>query len=206
MKSRQLLMILLVVFTVYTGCQILLGVTDNPLITGLALAFQSGITVLGVVVILYQMKRGHEIAELNFFIKLKQEFLGDTKNMELLAKLQNQLEGKKTKGNALIPMEAMRYLAFFDSVYLALRNRVISLEIIDDTLAYYFFIAVHNEQVQKLELVKYAGYYKDVYLLYDKWVKYRLERNKEIIGEKNSLKIKCPGYECLTKDKCKLRD
>jgi len=200
MKKQMLIFILLPIFVVYIGCQILLSIIENPMITGIALAFQSAITILGVISIIYQMKRGHEINELDFFIKLKSSLLNDTQDMELLKKLQHQYECCE-KDIQIENIEIIRYLAFFDSVYLALHKKVISLEILDETLSYYFFIAVHNEKIQDLELIKYAKYYKDIYLLYDIWFNYRKNNNKEIMNIENALSIKCEDYDTLVKIK-----
>lgn len=198
MKKRPFLMVLLVILTVYTGGQVLIGVTDNPLFEALALAFQSAVTVLGIVVIIYQMKRGNDTNEFKFFIQLTKDLINDPGRMKIFEQLQDQY-GKSGKGKPMNSTEIMRYLTFFESVYIALRNRIVSMEVIDETLAYYFFLAVHNEQVQKLNLVKHAKYYKEIYLLHAEWCAYRRKRGKEIMGEKNSLEIKCPDYGSLVR-------
>jgi len=190
MKNYMLYTILLVVFVVFISAQILIQTIENDIVIGVATALQSGITVLGVISILYQMKRGRQINELDFFIRLKISFVNDKQMMELYGKLQHEDECEETNEQANISinsLEISRYLDFFDSIYIALTNKILSFSIIDNAFSYFFFIAVHSKKIQEKELYKYAEYYENIYLLYDIWIEYRNKHNKKTINIENPL-------------------
>jgi hypothetical protein len=193
MKNNAVIyLILLSVLLIFIGSQVVINVIDNKIINGVALAIQSGITVMGAIAILYQLKRGRDINELDFFIRLKTSFVNDTQMMDVFKKLQHEDECEEkgqpcTMDVSLSNLEVSRYLDFFDSVYISLLNKVVCIEMIDNAFSYFFFIAVHNKRVHELELHKYAEYYKDIYLLYDIWMKHRKQRGYETLNEETPL-------------------
>ncbi len=77
--------------------------------------------------------------------------------------------------------DLLNYLTFFESIYLMMIRKVIEMDILDELFGRRFMIVVNNHTVQNFDLVKNKEYYKNVYLLYYKWRKWRSDNgNSEL--------------------------
>ena len=94
--------------------------------------------------------------------------------------------------------DIVSYMEWCESLASMVNNKVLSLNKIDDMLSYRFFIIVNNKTIQKKELIPNKEFYRGVYKLYDKWYKYKIKQNLEVILEKNDLS-KTPGYYDIIK-------
>lgn len=74
----------------------------------------------------------------------------------------------------------MNYLVHLEGIATIVNNGVLHLDIIDDLMAYRYFIAVNNPDVQKLELVPYKNFYKGCFDIYDTWKTVLEKQNIEI--------------------------
>ncbi len=79
------------------------------------------------------------------------------------------------------------YLTFFEAVYYLLNKGILKIGPVNDLFGYRFFLAVHNEDVQKLELIKDAGYYVDIFKLHKELTDYRKGKGEEILNDEHSL-------------------
>ena len=64
-------------------------------------------------------------------------------------------------------------------------KNVLRLSVIDDLMAYRYFIAVNNPVVQKVELIPYQDYYQGLIKLFSKWA----EMNKSMPMPKTRLDL-----------------
>ena len=77
-------------------------------------------------------------------------------------------------------IEISNYLTFFETMYLLLQERVIEIETLDDLFAYRFFIAVHNETIQKEKIIKTPYNFRNIFLLEKEWMEYRKRKGLKI--------------------------
>ena len=85
------------------------------------------------------------------------------------------------------------YLTFFESIYLLIEQKTIDISKLDNLFGYRFFLAVHNEMVQKKKLVGQPGNFKNIYKLEKLWMEYRLKNGgpESIVGYENRLEVVC---------------
>ena len=93
----------------------------------------------------------------------------------------------------------INYLVYLEGMASCVHQDQLAFESIDDVFAYRFFIAVNNPEVQSLELVRCAQYYRGCFRLYEEWVEYRestgkYKENYAIPLEETSLD-RCKDYE-----------
>lgn len=68
--------------------------------------------------------------------------------------------------------DIVKYLTFFESLYLMYRNDILSIEDLNDLFGRRFFVAINNQYIKK-KLIKEWEYYKNIYRLYVRWEKER---------------------------------
>ncbi len=134
-------------------------------------------------------KRENDIQEASFFLQLNQSFLRDPNLAAVESLLENQMFHGKT-GSILDDanrQQFVNYLAYFDGVSQLVRSGVLRLDYIDDLMAYRFFLAVNNKEVQDEELLQFPGDYRGCFKLYKIWAKYRKSEHKKIHFQENAL-------------------
>jgi hypothetical protein len=57
---------------------------------------------------------------------------------------------------------------------------VIDIRLLDDLFRYRFFIVVNNKDVQDMELLPDAPYYRNIYTMDSLWIKYISKRHIEV--------------------------
>lgn len=143
----------------------------------------------GIVAIYFQMKREKNISEGEFIYSLYDGF----SNNENIKNIYHKLEDCTNKGCKRDPFVKddigyiIDYLTFFETMYLLIKRKIITIDLIDELFAYRFFIAVHNPYVQKHNLIKYNTFYKNTYRLHKRWVEYRQKNNDQIPFDKYRL-------------------
>jgi hypothetical protein len=136
----------------------------------------------GIVAIWYQMREEKKISEGEFIYSIYDGF----SNNDNIKKIYHKLENYKNEKNVKDPFTKgdigyiIDYLTFFETMYLLVKRKILTIDIIDELFAYRFFIAVHNPFIQKNNLIKYDTFYPDTYKLHKLWVNYR-KKNKKII-------------------------
>lgn len=79
----------------------------------------------------------------------------------------------------------VNYLVYLESIAPLVLNGVLTLDHIDNLMAYRFFIAVENVELQEKELFPFADYYRGCFKLYKIWKDFRCEH-----------KLKTPVDDC----------
>ena len=127
--------------------------------------------VVGALAIWFEIKRGKEIAEGEFVITLNNSYL---MNPDIKAIYRKIISGEKIEEADRAAV--VEYLTFFETLYILMNRDVVNISMIDDLFAYRFFSAVNNKDIQDMELVKDAIYYKNIYRLDNLWHKHRFEQ------------------------------
>lgn len=142
------------------------------------------VEILTLLMIYIQLKRQSDIDMSTFLRDFELSF---QENKQLFQKLHQENLGKRVlteEDNESI----IQYLTYFESIYRFLDKSILSITMIDDIFSYRFFLAVHNGFIQQNNLYPYAVYYKNIFLLYEKWIKYKLKKKHDIPGIHNMLK------------------
>ena len=140
-----------------------------------------------------QEKRENSIQEASFVFQYNQAFITD----ENMARVESRLEEQMVfKMNTVLidddntnRQEFINYLVYLEGLAPVILNDVMTLSSVDDLMAYRFFLAVNNPELQKKELGAFPQYYAGCYKLYAKWKEYYDEETK-----RGNIK-KIPFYE-----------
>lgn len=136
--------------------------------------------------VLFQLKaaekaetRQNEIEEASFLLQYNQTFIQDENMLEVERLLEDQayydekIEEILTKENR---QKFINYLVYLESLAPLILNGVLTLEHIDNLMAYRFFLAIDNSEVQEKELKPFAEYYRGCFKLYKMWKAYRKDK------------------------------
>lgn len=132
--------------------------------------------------VLYEMKinanveaRQSDIEEAQFLLEYNQAFIQDEKMCEVEHRLEQWMEG--TLKDPLINEENrqrfINYLVYLEGLAPLIFRNILTLEHIDDLMAYRFFLATNNPVLQEDQLFRYAEYYRGCFKLYTIWKSYR---------------------------------
>ncbi len=151
---------------------------------------------IGIISVLNQTIKEKRIVEGKFIMDLNNHFLMNTKIDKMLILLEQEEDGIEYKviKNDDIP-GIMEYIIFFETVYSSIKEKAISIEEVDKLFAKRFFMFVNNKTIQKEKIIKNSIYLKNIYRLYDVWIKYRLKYNLDIPYCKNALNEKDKNYK-----------
>lgn len=164
--------------------------------------------------VLYQLKDSKNIEnkqynteEAQFILEYNQAFIEN----EDMAEIEHYLECRLTddeydkitdlQGNR---QKLVNYLVYLEGLASCIHGGILEFEKIDDLFAYRFFLAMNHPEVQALELMPYATYYRGSFQLYDKWIDFRSQNSKYIdmsgnididIPLADSALHNCYGYE-----------
>lgn len=134
---------------------------------------------VSVYVIMLQLRQSRRIQEAEFIVHLNQAFVENTDYAKVYVELENSRHGNK-KPN-LSKIEISNYLTFFETIYILLNQKAISIKNLDDLFEYRFFLAIHNETVQKKKLVESPYNFRNIYCLEKLWTEYRKKTNFQFI-------------------------
>lgn len=162
------------------------------------------IAIISVGLILAQLLEVKRIQEAEFVIHLNQTFVDN----EEYAKMYKELEksDKEQKIPELSRVEVSNYLTFFETIYLLVNNGSVKMRTLDDLFGYRFFLAIHNETVQKIKLVESPYNFRNIYYLESIWMEYRKKKGLLIYGEEKNLYQACvragkgPMYNAIMND------
>ena len=155
-------------------------------------AFSDGIAAItalvGILAIWFQMKRAKDMEEGSFIVGINDSFLSSEGIREVYRKLVSH-----TPLTEEDRVNIVEYLTFFEAVFILYKRGLIDLAVLDDLFSYRFFIAVNNPDIQRLELICDAIYYKNIYTLDYVWTSYRRKHGKTVTYE-GSLAQRNPDY------------
>ena len=138
------------------------------------------IGVAGILIVAYQLWRQKRINDAEFFLKLFAEFRAYEK---LFEKMDSWSETHETFGNYKKHKGMIvSYLGFLETLYHLEKKGVLKMRQIDESFAYCFFKFVNIKTVQENDLFPCKYYFKNIYRFYQKWSKYRIDRNLPIEG------------------------
>ena len=142
------------------------------------------LAIIGAVAFWMEFKNNDYLNESQFIMELNNQFISNAELTNVESDLDNYFEkydnGELTEGyrkefcdKYLINKEQRQYLVNYlvhlEGIATIVNNGVLHLDIIDDLMAYRYFIAVNNPDVQKLELVPYKNFYKGCFDIYNTW-------------------------------------
>lgn len=157
---------------------------------------QDVVASVSVCLVLYQLEKGEReeriqrnISEAQFILQYNRAFMEN----EHMAEVEKDLEDftyYNTKGDMINSNNRqyfVNYLVYFEGLASSVLRDELSLEHIDDLMAYRFFLVVNNVEVQEKQLFEFADYYRGCFALYKKWKQYRMDHKKPIPLLQNSL-------------------
>lgn len=131
--------------------------------------------ILSIVALYFQMKRGKDITVGEFILELNKTFSENTLIMNLYVKVtKNQPLEEEDRSSIMI------YLTFFETLFRLMERDVIDIRLLDDLFRYRFFIVVNNKDVQAMELLPDAPYYRNIYTMDFLWIEYIRKKHKEV--------------------------
>jgi hypothetical protein len=130
--------------------------------------------VIGVFALWFQSERNRDLAMGQFIATLNSDFNNsDNNTIQLYHKI--VCEEKITSGDrALIAA----YLTFFETLYLLVKSDILDISVIDDLFRDRFFSAVHNIEIQNIDLLPDAHTYFNICKLLDLWTTYLVKIKK----------------------------
>lgn len=144
--------------------------------------------LVGILAIWFQMKRAKDMEEGSFIVGINDSFLSSDGIRAVYRKLvSHESITEEDRVNVV------EYLTFFETVYILYKRNLIDIAVLDDLFSYRFFIAVNNPDIQRLELICDACYYKNIYTLDYVWSSYRRKQGKPVEFE-GSLAQRNPDY------------
>ena len=152
--------------------------------------------------VLFQLKAAekterhqNEIEEASFALKYNQAFIQDANMAEVERLLENQAFYDEEPREILNPdnrQKFINYLVYLESMAPLILSGVLALDYIDNLMAYRFFLAVDNAELQEKEIFPFAEYYRGCFRLYVVWKEYRDKKN-----------LHCPKDDCKNKSAMK---
>lgn len=156
------------------------------------------ISAIATGLVLYQLKMTEnteihqsDIEEATFILRYNQAFIQDKNMIEVERLIENQIYYSSEEIDIISEnnrQQFINYLVYLEGMAPLILHGVLSLENIDNLMAYRFFLAMDNKELQEVELKPYAEYYRGCFKLYKKW--------KEYGGRKN---LKNPCDDCKNK-------
>ena len=149
--------------------------------------------------VLYQLRASekterhqNEIEEASFALQYNQAFIQDP-NMTAVERLLEDQAYYDTEPREILKPENrqnfINYLVYLESMAPLILSGILALDYIDNLMAYRFFLAVDNAELQTKEILPFAEYYRGCFRLYKVWSAYRKEKG-----------LKCPKEDCTNKD------
>ena len=160
------------------------------------------LSIIGAVAFWMEFKNNDFLNESQFIMELNNQFISNSEltdvEFDLESYFEKQKDGELTKeyrkefcdkylNNKNERQNLVNYLVHLEGIATIVNNGVLHLDIIDDLMAYRYFIAVNNPDVQKLELLPYKDFYKGCFDIYDTWKDVLQEQHIEIPMEEYNL-------------------
>lgn len=144
--------------------------------------------LVGALAIWFQMKRSKDMEEGTFIVGLNDSFLGNEGIRDIYRKLVSGIALQEEDR-----VNIVEYLTFFETICVLYRRGLVDMAVLDNLFSYRFFLVVNSPDVQRMELLPDAAYYKNLYTLDYLWTEYRRKHGKEV-DEARSLAAHKPDY------------
>lgn len=198
-KTKYLLAaLLLIVFAVFLSAALNLALSriyaDSDSAGRVVGMLEGVIAAVAAALLLYQLKVGenndkreNDIHEASFILEYNRCFIQDPNMTNVERLLENQVYYDK-EAKPIITDENrqmfINYLVYLEGLAPLVLKGVLSLDSIDNLMAYRFFLAVDNAELQEDQLIKYRDYYRGCYILHKIWTDYRKDLDKNGLHRK----------------------
>ena len=161
------------------------------------------IVIVGAVAFWLEFKNNGYLNESQFIMELNNQFISNDDLIDIESQLEKCYCAFHNKNFKLYNEELsnfetyltqdkkrqylVNYLVHLEGIAAIINNGVLHLDVIDDLMAYRYFIAVNNPVVQKLELLEYANFFQGCFNVYQRWKKVLEKQESEIPMIENDL-------------------
>lgn len=125
-------------------------------------------TVLGVLLVIVELKESKDLSEGSFVSGLTDSFNNNKSIQYIYKKL--ELNQEITDDDTI---DIVAYLTYFETIYVLLKKKAIDIALIDDLFAYRFRLALTNDTFRRISLVRYDSAYVNIYNLEKKWCDFK---------------------------------
>ncbi len=139
------------------------------------------IAATGALLVVIQLRDTKRIQSAEFIMTLNQSFVENESYSQVYTEL--EAADKSGKEPNLSRIQISNYLTFFETFYILYKEGAVTLEIMDNLFSYRFFLAVHNNYIQRMKLISSPANFRNIYLLEKEWVEYRRKRGLKIYNE-----------------------
>jgi len=164
-----------------------LGLYEGP--AGIVVGLTEGVVAaIAAGLVLYQLKIGEEldahqtnVEEAQFILEYNRSFIENEKMTEMERYMECMMTGVDYGADLKLAknrQDMINYLVYLEGLASCIHGGILDLEIIDDLFSYRFFLAMNHPEVQSIDLLPYATYYRGSFRLYDKWLTYRMSASK----------------------------
>lgn len=163
------------------------------------------IVIVGAVAFWLEFKNNGYLNESQFIMELNNQFISNSDLIDIESQLEKcycafhnkdfKLYNEELSNFEIYLMQdkkrqhLVNYLVHLEGIAAIINNGVLHLDVIDDLMAYRYFIAVNNPVVQKLELLEYANFYQGCFNVYQRWKKVLEKQKSEIPMIENDLVV-----------------
>ena len=139
--------------------------------------------VIGAFAIYIQIRKSKLIGQSSFTIEISKylyEIPGLTEFIHKLGR-SSDVDGVPYVVNQSEMPILIKYLNYIKTIAFLVEEKTVTIETLNNVLAYEFFIVINNKSVQELEIKPFADYYHDIFELYNEWTKFLKKNNKDIL-------------------------
>lgn len=155
--------------------------TVASLVQGVVAAIAAGL-------VLFELKNGEElnrhqteVEEAQFILEYNRSFIENERMTEMERYMECRLTGVDYgEVNSLIAnrQDMINYLVYLEGLSTCILGDILDIAKVDNLFSYRFFLAMNHPEVQSVDLLPYATYYRGCFQLYDKWLTYRITSPK----------------------------
>lgn len=202
-KARPLVIRYIVIAVIIFGASVFVSVLTRMLLVAdccffsfteeqaglVASMIEGAVGAIAAGFVLYELKlsanveaRQNDIEEAQFLLEYNQAFIQDDKMCTVEHLLECWMESDPSERvNPLINddnrQQFINYLVYLEGLAPLVFRNILKLEHIDDLMAYRFFLAMNNKELQEDQLFRYGDYYRGCFKLYAVWKSYRTRQN-----------------------------
>ena len=161
------------------------------MISGVIAAIAAGLVLIELKASERERARQNDIEEASFLLQYNQSFIQDPNLVEVQSLLERAAFYGKTDEiiSSRTRQKFVNYLVYLEGLSPLILHGILNLDHIDNLMAYRFFLAVNNREVQDKEIKKFPEYYRGCFRLYKLWSAYRKQRSLVIPFEETALDL-----------------
>lgn len=132
--------------------------------------------LISAMLIVWQLSRETSVEEAQFITEYNRSFVENEHMTDIERYLECQMSGAESEELLLFTKERqhlVNYLVYLEGFSSCLLKKRIRFSDVDDLFAYRFFLALNHPEVQSIDLLPCACYYRSCYQVYDRWLEFR---------------------------------